>query len=128
MIEVGRMVMKIAGRDGGKKGVIVEILDNNYVLIDGQVRRRKCNILHLEPLDKVVKLPKKASHEEVIKVLKGEKIEVKEKKSKPKTERPKKVRKGKKKAEKDLEKPKSKESKVKETAKEKKSTKKEEKA
>ena len=59
MIEVGRLIVKIAGRDAGLKGVIVEILDDNNVLIDGQVRRRKCNILHVEPLDKVVKIHKK---------------------------------------------------------------------
>jgi len=96
MIEVGRLIVKLAGRDAGLKGVVVEILDDNFVMIDGQVRRRKCNILHIEPLDKVLKIPKKATHEEVVKALKVEKIEVKEKKSKAKTEKPKKVRKSKK--------------------------------
>ena len=96
MIEVGRLCVKIAGRDAGLKGIIVEILDGNYVLIDGQVRRRKCNILHVEPLNKVLKIPKKATHEEIVAALKVEKIEVEERKTKPKTERPKKVRKSKK--------------------------------
>ena len=96
MIEVGRLIVKIAGRDAGLKGIIVEILDGNYVLIDGQVRRRKCNILHVEPLNKVLKIPKKATHEEIVAALKVEKIEVEERKTKPKTERPKKVRKSKK--------------------------------
>jgi ribosomal protein L14E/L6E/L27E len=41
MIEIGRLVVKLAGRDAGLKGVIIEILANNYVLIDVQVRRRK---------------------------------------------------------------------------------------
>jgi large subunit ribosomal protein L14e len=97
MIEVGRLIVKLAGRDAGLKGIIVEILDDNFVMIDGQVRRRKCNILHIEPLDKVLKIPKKATHEEIVKALKAEKIEVKDKKSKAKTEKPKKVRKSKKK-------------------------------
>lgn len=96
MIEQGRLIVKLAGRDAGLRGVVVEILDDNYILIDGQVRRRKCNILHVEPLDKVLKIPKKATHAEVVKALKAEKIEVKDRKSKPKTERPKKVRKKKK--------------------------------
>jgi large subunit ribosomal protein L14e len=96
MIEVGRLIVKLAGRDAGLKGVIIEILDNNFVIIDGQVRRRKCNILHVEPLDKVLKIPKKATHDEVVKALKSEDIEVKDKKSKLKTERPRKIRKSKK--------------------------------
>jgi large subunit ribosomal protein L14e len=101
MIEIGRLIVKLAGRDAGQKGVIVEILDNNYVLIDGQVRRRKCNILHIEPLNKKIKINDKATHEEVIKALKEEKIEIKEKKKKETTnvEKPKKQRKGKKKKE-----------------------------
>lgn len=107
MIEVGRVVVKLAGRDAGLKGVVVEILDNNYVLIDGQVRRRKCNILHIEPLDKVVKIPKKANHSEVANALKDEGIEVKEKKKKNvSAERPRKFRKSAKKEEK-IEAPKS---------------------
>ena len=65
MIQIGRVCVKIAGRDAGKKCVIVDILDDNYVLIDGETRRRKCNILHLEPLKEVIKIKKKASHEEI---------------------------------------------------------------
>ncbi len=100
MIEVGRLIIKIAGRDAGLKGVIVEVLEKGYVLIDGQVRRRKCNVLHIEPLDKVIKIPKKATHDEVVKALKAEDIEVKERKGREKGERekPKKQRKKKEKA------------------------------
>ena len=97
MIEIGRIIVKLAGRDAGLKGVIVEILDNNYVMIDGQVRRRKCNIIHVEPLNKVITIKNKALHEEVVKALKDEGIEIQEKKKKDKvkTEKPKKQRKGK---------------------------------
>ena len=45
-IEVGRLIIKTAGRDAGKIGVIVELIDNKTALIDGQVRRRKCNLFH----------------------------------------------------------------------------------
>jgi large subunit ribosomal protein L14e len=87
MYEIGRLCVKIAGRDSRLKCVIVEVLEGSFVLIDGQTRRKKCNIKHLEPLDKVIKLKKNASHEEVIEALKKEGIEVevkevKEKKSK----------------------------------------------
>ena len=71
MIEIGRLILKIAGRDANKKGLIVDVIDDNYVLIDGQVRRRKCNIKHIEPLDKVLKLSKNASHEDVKAALKS---------------------------------------------------------
>ena len=88
MIEVGRVVIKLAGRDAGKKGVIVDILDNNFVLIDGETRRRKCNILHLEPLEQVVKIKKNASHEEVSNAIKEIGLEARVSKPKQKTQRP----------------------------------------
>ncbi len=91
MIELGRLCLKIAGRDGGKKCIVIDILDNNYVLIDGETRRRKCNISHLEPLDAVIKIKKKASHDEVKTEFKKLGLNVLETKPKPKTERPKKV-------------------------------------
>ncbi len=69
MLEIGKVCMKIAGRDAGKIGVVVDILDDTYVLLDGEVRRRKCNILHLEPLEKSVSLKKNASHTDVLKAL-----------------------------------------------------------
>lgn len=101
MIEIGRLCVKIAGRDAGKKCLIVDIIDDNHVLIDGETRRRKCNIGHLELLDEVAKIKKGASHDEIIKEFKKKGWEVKTTKPKPKTEKPKKVRKGKTKEEKE---------------------------
>ncbi len=99
MIEIGRLCVKTAGRDSRHKCVVVDIVDNNFVLIDGDVRRKKCNIEHLEPLDKVIKIRKGASHDVVVKEFKDFGIDIKEKKSKEKKERPKKVRKKKEKPE-----------------------------
>jgi large subunit ribosomal protein L14e len=82
MMEVGRVCMKIAGRDAGKHCVITEVLDKNFVMIDGQTRRRKCNILHLEPLKETVSIKSKASHDEIVSALKQLDIEVTEKKGK----------------------------------------------
>jgi len=93
MIDVGRICVKLCGRDAGKKCVVVEVIDNNYVLIDGDVRRRKCNMKHLEPLDKVVKISKGTDHSVVVSEFKKLGIELKESKAKEKKERPKKVRK-----------------------------------
>src|SRR3989338_2498047 len=93
MIEIGRLAVKTAGRDAGLKCVVVDILDDRFVLIDGQTRRRKCNVMHLEPLSQVVEIKKNSSHEEIAKALKEFGIEARTTKPKPKTERPRKKRK-----------------------------------
>ena len=89
MIEVGRICVKLAGRDAGKKCVIVDNIDKNFVMIDGETRRRKCNVQHLEPLNKTVKISKNASHDNVVKVFKDLGIELVEKKPRKATTRPK---------------------------------------
>jgi len=91
MFKIGRLCLKIAGRDAGLKCIVVDVVDDTYVLIDGQTRRRKCNIKHLEPIDKVLKIKKGLGHDDVLKELKKQGIEVKEKvkrskKAAPKTE------------------------------------------
>ncbi len=68
VIEVGRVCVKIAGREAGRKCAIVDIIDKNFVLIDGpKVKRRRCNIKHLEPLEIKLDIGKGASKEEVVK-------------------------------------------------------------
>lgn len=94
MFEVGRLCVKLAGRDAGQKCVVVETMDNNMVLIDGQTRRRKCNTLHLEPLDQVLHIKKGASEADVIAAFKKIDIEIVESKSRKAAERPVAVRKG----------------------------------
>ena len=73
-IEVGRICVKLAGREAGRKCVIVDIIDENFVLITGPksltgVKRRRVNIKHIEPLDKTIDIPKGASDEEVLKAI-----------------------------------------------------------
>lgn len=70
-IQIGRVVVKTNGREAGKKGVIINIIDQNYVLLTGpksvtSVRRRKCNIKHLEPTEKIVSVKRDATDEEVV--------------------------------------------------------------
>lgn len=77
-MNVGRVCVKIAGRDAGLKGIIVDIIDKNTVLVDGQIRRRNVNIKHLEPTAAVLDLQKGATHEAVVSALKQAGIEVKE--------------------------------------------------
>lgn len=83
MMEVGRLCVKIAGRDAGKKCVIVEVIDDKFVMIDGETRRRKCNTKHLEPSKEMIKLGKGADHSAVKAEFKKLGIELKETKQKP---------------------------------------------
>ncbi len=73
-IEIGRICLKVAGREAGRKCVIVDIIDENFVLITGPksltgVKRRRVNIKHIEPLDKTIKIKRGASDEEVLKAI-----------------------------------------------------------
>ncbi len=68
LFEVGRLCLKIAGRDAGRTCVIVEQVDNTFVVVDGDVRRKKVNVKHLEPMAEVVELSNKASATEVQKL------------------------------------------------------------
>jgi large subunit ribosomal protein L14e len=95
-MEIGQMAVKIAGRDSDQLCLILNIIDENFVLIDGNVRRKKCNIKHLEILDKTLEINKNASSEMVVKALEMEKIKVLKKgKERTRKERPRKIKKSK---------------------------------
>ena len=71
MLEVGRICVKTAGREAGKFCVVIDMLDDKFVLVTGprvvtKVKRRKCNVEHLEPTPEVIKVKKNASDDEVI--------------------------------------------------------------
>jgi len=60
-IEIGRICVKTAGREAGRKCVIVDIVDKNFVLITGpkllnKVKRRRANIKQLEPTNEKVEI------------------------------------------------------------------------
>ncbi len=93
MMDVGRLCLKIAGRDAGKTCVVVDVLDTHLVLIDGQTRRRKCNIAHLEPLREAIKIKKGAAHAEVAAAFKKLGLEIVETKAKKAAARPRPIRK-----------------------------------
>ncbi len=70
VIEVGRLCVKTRGREAGKKCVIVEIIDDNFVLITGPkdvsgVKRRRANINHIEVLPEKIDIQPGASDDEV---------------------------------------------------------------
>jgi len=93
-MEIGQLVIKTSGRDSGNFALVVERIDNTYVLIDGNVRRKKCNVQHLEAIDKILKIKKNASTEEVKEALEKEGIKTFTKGSKRTIkEKPKKLKK-----------------------------------
>lgn len=85
-VEIGRLCVKLAGRDAGRECLILDILDKNFVLVDGNTRRKKVNIDHLEFLPKKVDIKKGASHEEVVAALDKLGVNV-EKKAPPKAKK-----------------------------------------
>ncbi len=94
MFDVGRVCVKTSGREKGNVAVVIDKIDDNFVLIDGGVRRRKCNILHLEPMPQIIDVKKKAATDEVKEALAKAGFEVlKNKKTKKPKEKPVKVRK-----------------------------------
>ncbi len=73
-IEVGRICVKIAGREAGKKCIVVDVIDKNFLLITGpkqvnDVKRRRVNISHVEPIEKKVNIRRGESDEEIMKAL-----------------------------------------------------------
>jgi len=95
LYDVGRVCMKIAGREAGRYCIVLENVNDNFVLVDGDVLRKRCNVAHLEPLNIVLKVEKTSSKPEIIAMLKKEGL-LKEKKEKkaakekkgPKKEKP----------------------------------------
>ena len=73
-IEVGRVCVKQAGREIGKKCVVIDVMDKSFVLVTGPkkvtgVKRRRVNINHVMPLQDKVDVKRGASDEEVASVL-----------------------------------------------------------
>ena len=73
--EVGRICVKTAGRDAGKRCVIVDLLDKNFTLVTGPkevtgVRRRRVNTNHLKPLEEKIAIEKGATDEQITALLK----------------------------------------------------------
>jgi large subunit ribosomal protein L14e len=74
MIEVGRVCVKTMGREAGKKCVVVDVIDENFVLITGPksisgVKRRRVNIKHIEPTPYKLEIAKGATDDEVVKAI-----------------------------------------------------------
>jgi len=76
--DIGRLCVKTLGREAGYHCVIVDIIDKNYLLIDGlKVRRRRVNFNHIEPIAEILEIKKGASHEEIETAIKKANLEKK---------------------------------------------------
>ncbi|QOJ78119.1 50S ribosomal protein L14e [Infirmifilum lucidum] len=74
VFDVGRICVKTAGREAGRKCVVVDIIDENFVVVTGPksltgVKRRRANVKHLEPLQYKIAINKGVSDEEVLAAL-----------------------------------------------------------
>ncbi len=93
LFTVGRVCMKIAGRDAGQKCVVISVQDAQYVTVDGATRRKKVNVKHLEPVAEMLEIKENASHEDVAKAFEKSGVVVKTSKPRKTAQRPKKQKK-----------------------------------
>jgi len=64
--DIGRLCVKTMGREAGYYCVIVDIIDKNYLLVDGlKIRRRRVNYNHIEVVAETIDIKKGAKHEDV---------------------------------------------------------------
>jgi large subunit ribosomal protein L14e len=73
-IEIGRICIKTAGRESGRKCVIVDVMDKSFVVVTGPkkvsgIKRRRVNINHVAPLGDTIQIKRGASDEEVAQML-----------------------------------------------------------
>lgn len=75
IMEVGRICRIVRGKDAGKYCVVVDKTEKSFVTIDGKgMKRSKANVLHLEPLPKVLEIKKGAASADVVAALETEKL------------------------------------------------------
>jgi len=73
-IDVGRICVKLVGREAGKKCVIVDVVDKNFVFVTGPkqlngVKRRRVNVNHIEATERKVNIRRGETDEELMKAL-----------------------------------------------------------
>jgi large subunit ribosomal protein L14e len=73
-VEIGRICVKTAGRNVGKKCVIVDVMDKSFILVTGPkaltgVKRKRANMNHIMVLEDKLDLKRGASDDEVTQVL-----------------------------------------------------------
>jgi len=79
VLEVGTIAIKTAGREASRYCVVVKKIDENFVLVTGPkaltgVKRRRCNVLHLEATPYKLEIKEDANDKDVLKAWKESKL------------------------------------------------------
>lgn len=72
IFEIGRICIKLSGKDAGKLCVVIDLVNEITVFVDGYSRRKKCNLKHLEQTEYVVNIFRGITHDDLIRVLESE--------------------------------------------------------
>ncbi len=80
LIDIGRVVVITQGRRAGKKAVVVDIIDENFVLLTGPkelngVKRRRMNVDHIIPTNVKLEIEKGAEDEKILEAIKERGLE-----------------------------------------------------
>ena len=75
-VEVGRVCVKIVGREASRRCVVVDVVDKNFVVVTGPVKvsgvkRRRVNVGHIEPTEMKAKIGKSDGDDEIVEALKA---------------------------------------------------------
>ncbi len=71
-LNVGTVCVKTAGRTAGQKVVVLEFDKEKHaaVIMGENVKKKKCSLRHLLPLNKTIKVSKNISQKELAELLK----------------------------------------------------------
>jgi large subunit ribosomal protein L14e len=70
-MEIGQVCIKTVGKEKGKYCVVVKKVDENFVIVSGPkaltgVKRRRANVIHLQPLQYKLEIKEDANDEEIL--------------------------------------------------------------
>ncbi|MGC9059076.1 MAG: 50S ribosomal protein L14e [Candidatus Aenigmatarchaeota archaeon] len=70
-MEIGRVCVKLVGKEKGKYCVVVKNVDKNFVIVSGPkiltgVKRRRVNIIHLQPTQYKLEIEEDVSDEKLL--------------------------------------------------------------
>lgn len=73
-ISIGRVCVKLAGRNAGKYCIITKIINDTFVEITGPkklngIKTKRCNVQHLEPLEFLLNIKENATEAQIEKEL-----------------------------------------------------------
>jgi large subunit ribosomal protein L14e len=75
-MEIGQVCVKTVGKEKGKYCVVVKKVDKNFVIVSGPkaltgVKRRRANVIHLQPLQYKLEIKEDANDEELLEAWKN---------------------------------------------------------